>query len=340
MPQGATPADQTEVKAESQTGDRLILTNPYETFSPNKTDLTPFSAAEAVSAATQILQNPMGQQKARGIDIKKVQNQLTEGLPGIEVEFLNTDSFEKFNGRLANEKELTAMMESFRDESRIPFGYIKDGCYARAHMMDESFRQHGINYAKMFVRGDLAAKNKYMDAHWWYHVAPLVFVDDGSGHASAKIIDPGFSDKPLDPEAWVKAMNQGDSIEVDLVGPNQYYPREYSQPDSFSESLPPAVSRMQSYARRLHGLQEDRGQHVGDFVTPTWDQPGSGGDFVVDGVRKTVFPEGVKSKEDQTLVNSNTGTHGTLVEFEPINFEVEISAAWEHRPAGFNPSRK
>lgn len=339
--QSPAPAPNTEVKAEASRGDAVILTNPFETFSPNRTDLKPFSAAEAVSAATQLLQSPMIEPKgSKSVDIKDVQDQLTRALPDIEVDFLNVDPFGQLNGRLATVTELTAMMESFKDESGIPFGYIKDGCYARAHLMDESFRQHGINFAKMFVRGDLAAKNEHMTAHWWYHVAPLVFVDDGNGNPVAKIIDPGFSEKPLDPEAWVKAMNRGSSIEVDLVDPEQYYPREYSKPETFSESLPPAVGRMQSYARKLHDILKNNGQDVGEFVKPTWDTPGSGGDFENGGLTKTVFPEGVKSNPDRVLVNTSHGNHGTLLELEPVQSEFEVSAAWENRPSGFNPYKK
>ena len=227
------------------------------------------------------------------------------------------------------------MIESFRDESNIPFGYITDGCYARAHMMDESFRQHGINHAKMFVRGDLAARNEHMDARWWYHVAPLVFVDDGQGNPEAKIIDPGFSSKPMDPSEWVKAMNQGPTIKVDLVDAEQYYPRRMSKPDTFAESLPPAVNRMQNYSKRLHDHRTSNGEKLPEYVKPTWHEPGCGGDFIVDGQCKTVFPEGVNAEPGQTYVGLGAG-NGPLIELEPTP-EVEISAAWDSRPADHDP---
>ncbi len=339
--QNPAPARSSEVHAESRRDDTVILTNPFETFSPTRTDLRPFSAAEAVSAATQLLQRPTEQPKAGGsVEIKAVQEQLTRALPDVEVDFLNIDSFGKLNGRLATVEELTAMVDSFTDESGIPFGYIKDGCYARAHLMDESFRQHGINFAKMFVRGDLGAKNEHMTAHWWYHVAPLVFVDDGNGNPAAKIIDPGFSKRPMDPEEWVKAMNRGPSIEVDLVAPEQYYPREFNKPETFSESLPPAVGRMQSYARKLYDIRKSTGQEVGEFVKPSWDTPDSGGDFETGGITKTVFPEGVKSTVERVLVNSSTGNLSTLTELEPPASEFDVSAAWENRPTGFDPYKK
>jgi len=296
-----------------------------------------FSAQKAVCAATEIV-NSASPKTAPRVDIKDVQAGLTSGLPDLKIDFLHTDPFTALNGRLATETELTAMIESLQEESRIPFGYITDGCYARAHLMDESFRQHGINYAKMFVRGDLAAQNQDMQARWWYHVAPLVFVDDGQGNPEAKIIDPGFSDKPMDPTAWVEAMTQGPSIQVDLVDPEQYYPRRRGKPETFSESLPPAVRRLQSYARKLHDHREAAGQDLGDFVKPTWDKPGSGGDFTIDGVTKNVFPEGVHSARGQIYFgNSQANLNGTLVELEFPEAEIEVSAAWENRPSDFDP---
>lgn len=294
-----------------------------------------FSAQKAVSAATSLVEKKKPAQP--NVDIKSVQQQLTRELPDVKVKFLHTDKFGELNGRLATKAELTAMIESLQDESDIPFGYIKDGCYARAHMMDESFRQHDMNYAKMFVRGDLAAENEHMEARWWYHVAPLVFMDDGEGNAVPQIIDPGFSDQPLNPEDWVKAMNQGPSIEVDLVAPEQYFPRRFSKPETFAESLPPAVSRMQNYASRLHSHRRSAGEEVGEFIKPTWDTPGCGGDFLVNGERKTMFPEGIDTKPTRIYFGNNELGGANIIEFEPTQADLEVSAAWENRPKDFNP---
>lgn len=272
------------------------------------------------------------------VDIKEVQAQLSQGLPGVGIEFLNTDSFHKLNGRLATLGELKEMMAALYDESNIPYGYITDGCYARAHLMDESLRQHGINNAKMFCRGDLEAKNDLMTARWWYHVAPLVFVDGGDGKPIPKIIDPGFSREPLDPEQWVKAMNKGPNVEIDLVSAEQYYPRDGRPDDNFAESLSPAVGTMQSYARRLHGIKKGKGLPVGEFVKPTWDKPGSGGDFVVDGKTLTVFPQGVDSNRD-SFYRIHSGVNGILT-MEPAPEREPVSASWDKRPADFDPYKK
>lgn len=308
---------------------------PSAAASPNPNPTAPGASAELAVAAAAKLVESSSQSQPR-VDIKDVQSELTNELPEVKVQYLHTDEFGKLNGRLATSQELTAMIESFKDESRIPFGYITDGCYARAHLMDESFRQHGINFAKMFVRGDLAAANEHMEARWWYHVAPLVFVDDGQGNPEAKIIDPGFSKTPMDPSEWVKAMNQGPSIKVDLVDPEQYYPRRLGKPDSFSESLDPAVKRMQSYARRLHDHRSASGEQLGEFEKPTWHEKGCGGDFIVDGERRTVFPEGVNTDPYRVYTGLGTNGGGILLELEEP-MDVEVSATWDSRPSDFDP---
>lgn len=316
-----------------------------DSFQPSQAATTPIptpvaadsgaTAQQAVAAATRLVESAPLQGRPQ-VDIKDVQSELTSELPEVKVQYLHTDEFGKLNGRLATNQELTAMIESFKDESRIPFGYITDGCYARAHLMDESFRQHGINFAKMFVRGDLAAANEHMEARWWYHVAPLVFVDDGQGNPEAKIIDPGFSKTPMDPSEWVKAMNQGPSIKVDLVDPEQYYPRRMGKPDSFGESLDPAVKRMQSYAKRLHDHRSASGEQLGEFEKPTWHTKGCGGDFVVDGERKTVFPEGVNTDSYRVYTGLGTNSNGILLELEEP-MDMEVSASWDSRPSDFDP---
>ncbi len=305
----------------------LTLTEPHDAFQSTVPSAS-FLAAQPMAAPV----SP--QSSAITVEIKDVQDQLTQGLPGVGIKFLNTDSFDKLNGRLATMGELKEMMAALYDESNIPYGYITDGCYARAHMMDESFRQHGINNAKMFCRGDLEAKNDLMTARWWYHVAPLVFVDGGAGKPIPKIIDPGFSREPMDPEQWVQAMNKGPRVEIDLVSAEQY-PRDGAADDNFSESLTPAVGTLQNYARRLHGIKKLAGHPVGDFVKPTWDQPGSGGDFVVDGKTLTVYPEGVETSREPAY-QIKTAVSGALV-MEPMPEREPVSATWENRPAGFDP---
>ena len=308
---------------------------PVDGYQPSQAPAGLPTPQAAISAAEVIVTN----QQQPTVDIKTVQDQLTNNLPGVEVKFAHIDTFGKLNGRLATMGELTEMMASLYDESNIPYGYITDGCYARAHMMDESFRQHGINNAKMFCKGDLEAKNDLMTARWWYHVAPLVFVDDGNGKPIPKIIDPGFSREPMDPEQWVLAMNKGPSVEVDLVDAPQYYPRDSEPDEDFAASLGPSIKTAQSYSLRLHGIKKAKSIPVPPYTKPQWDKPNTNGDFVVGGETKYLWPEGIQAKSEPEYF-LNTSIHGTLT-LEPMPEKDKVSARWDKRPAGaFDPYAK
>ena len=294
------------------------------------------ASAAPTAAAQTVATPPSVAAQTATVDIKDTQDQLTKNLPGVEVNFANIDAFGKLNGRLATMGELKEMMSSLYDESNIPYGYITDGCYARAHMMDESFRQHGINNAKMFCKGDLEAKNDLMTARWWYHVAPLVYIDGGDGKPVPKIIDPGFSREPMDPEQWVAAMNKGPSVEIDLVSAEQYYPRDGRPDDNFAESLAPSVRTAQNYGQRLHGIKKAKGLPVDPWERPRWDKPNTNGDFVVGGETKYLWPEGIQTSEEPAF-RIQTGINGTI-SLEPIPEKTKVSARWDMRPAGaFDP---
>lgn len=104
----------------------------------------------------------------------------------------------------------------------IPFQYVRDGCYARAHKMRQIIvDDYGYCCEKVFsfsipYPNRLAVKaNKWGGCcvTWWYHVAPLVRVRIkiklGSFHLDfvlAMVIDPGMFDKPVLLSSWLAAQ--------------------------------------------------------------------------------------------------------------------------------------
>jgi hypothetical protein len=100
----------------------------------------------------------------------------------------------------------------------IPFQYVRDGCYARAHKMRWIITtKYGYCCEKIFSfanQGDdvLAVQaNKWGGCcvQWWYHVAPLVRVRVKLGPWSitlALVIDPGMFDKPVLASSWLAAQ--------------------------------------------------------------------------------------------------------------------------------------
>ena len=100
----------------------------------------------------------------------------------------------------------------------IPFQYVRDGCYARAHKMRWIITtKYGYCCEKIFSfanQGDdvLAVQaNKWGGCcvQWWYHVAPLIRVRVKLGAWSltlALVVDPGMFDKPVLASSWLAAQ--------------------------------------------------------------------------------------------------------------------------------------
>jgi hypothetical protein len=98
----------------------------------------------------------------------------------------------------------------------IPFQYVRDGCYARAHKMrwiittgkfryccEKVFSFANQNNDRLAVKAD---KWGGCCVTWWYHVAPLIRVKIGSLGALAMVIDPGMFDKPVLLSTWLSAQ--------------------------------------------------------------------------------------------------------------------------------------
>ena len=100
----------------------------------------------------------------------------------------------------------------------IPFQYVIDGCYARAHKMrkiittkyryccDKVFSFANQGNDTLAVKAD---KWGGCCVQWWYHVAPLVRVQFklGTIHLTlAMVIDPGMFDKPVLLSTWLAAQ--------------------------------------------------------------------------------------------------------------------------------------
>jgi Glutaminase len=107
----------------------------------------------------------------------------------------------------------------------IPFQYVIDGCYARAHKMrwiittkygyccEKVFSFANQNYDTLAVKAD---KWGGCCVTWWYHVAPLIRVNFtlppfGKLKTTIKltlamVIDPGMFDKPVLLSTWLSAQ--------------------------------------------------------------------------------------------------------------------------------------
>jgi Glutaminase len=106
----------------------------------------------------------------------------------------------------------------------IPFQYVRDGCYARAHQMRRIITtRYGYCCEKVFSFAPYDDDTLAVQANkwggccvlWWYHVAPLVRVrlkfrlpglPRNFSIVLALVIDPSMFDKPVLLSTWLSAQ--------------------------------------------------------------------------------------------------------------------------------------
>lgn len=128
----------------------------------------------------------------------------------------------------------------------IPFQYVRDGCFARAHKMrkiiTEKYRfccEKVFSFAnespdKLAVKAD---KWGGCCVEWWYHVAPLVRVKFKFGPVTltfAMVIDPGMFNAPVALSTWLAAQENttcnpnAHVTRYSIQSGAAYYPTDYS----------------------------------------------------------------------------------------------------------------
>ncbi|MFB3888897.1 MAG: protein-glutamine glutaminase family protein [Candidatus Bathyarchaeia archaeon] len=115
-------------------------------------------------------------------------------------------------------KQSCALPGPYDIDPCIPFQYVIDGCYARAHKMRWIISKHfGYCCEKVFSFANedndrlavLASKWGGCCVTWWFHVAPLIRVKVKFGKCSfvkAMVIDPGMFDQPVALSTWLSAQ--------------------------------------------------------------------------------------------------------------------------------------
>jgi Glutaminase len=100
----------------------------------------------------------------------------------------------------------------------IPFQYVRDGCYARAHKMRQMImKKYGYCVEKVFSFAEGYPKKLAVKANmwggccveWWYHVVPLLRLNVKFGKRTYQIcyvIDPGMFTTPVTLSTWLQAQ--------------------------------------------------------------------------------------------------------------------------------------
>lgn len=183
--------------------------------------------------------------------------------------------------QIQDEQTLMNVFKTARDDRfleaspfyrRPTFLYPDDGCFARAHVMNEHiFDSFKIKMTKIFVFGDLKVQTKnseFGSVTWWYHVAPVAKVGN-----QIYVIDPSIeAKKPMELKEWVLSMVRevGDA-QIAICDGNSYTPDE----DCMGSEVSPSASahdQQQSFFsaewQRLLDLGRNPERELQDF--PPW----------------------------------------------------------------------
>ncbi len=224
-----------------------------------------------------------------GVDIKQFDRKLEIEL-GPLAKAQNTWDIQGLQGEVPTLSKLQESFDRIKTDKSVPWEYLVDGCYARAHVTCEKLLDEGINCGKMYVIiGDahpndpsapfpdyrLKAENKFTQGEWWYHVAPLVFAkDEKTGQVDGYILDLAVNNKkPINAADWIKSCwskdfpIQFDTTHADVYDPPEQSPdgetQEFSR-ERFDKFLPESRDTNKEYSRVLAKIKKDYYAHHPD----------------------------------------------------------------------------
>lgn len=120
--------------------------------------------------------------------------------------------------------QLKTILADFAADASMAHEYILDGCYARAHILASILRAAHFNVEKLFVQGNLKAKNRHMGViTWTFHVAPLVVAYNEHEQPQLYVLDVSQNaTDPLFPGQWIDLINKGSRVKIELTHSRQY----------------------------------------------------------------------------------------------------------------------
>lgn len=113
------------------------------------------------------------------------------------------------------------------NQSRISRGETQ--CFNRAHVWAyELWKNHQVKSQKIF----LFFSRKYIRDHqfgWWFHVAPLLIVDEWLGGKTEKVVDPRYITAPRSIDWWIGKFVSGDLTCPEIRKYSEYADFPYSE---------------------------------------------------------------------------------------------------------------
>lgn len=113
------------------------------------------------------------------------------------------------------------------NQSRISRGETQ--CFNRAHVWAyELWKKHQVKSQKIF----LFFSRKYIREHnfgWWFHVAPMLIVDEWLGGKTEKVVDPRYITAPRSIDWWIGKFVSGDLTCPEIKKYSEYADYPYSE---------------------------------------------------------------------------------------------------------------
>lgn len=138
-------------------------------------------------------------------------------------------------GRVVTLEEVHKVFRQMASQKDIAYGFVKDGCYARAHLMIQRMQRMGHQPVRVwtFANGEsLHVKTRRLPegfVEWWYHVAPAIPINI-KGKTLYLVIDPSMFNRPVTVEEWSNAqrkttLSPRPMVQITRQGEPVYNPR-------------------------------------------------------------------------------------------------------------------
>jgi uncharacterized Zn-binding protein involved in type VI secretion len=120
----------------------------------------------------------------------------------------------------------TSIFNNMAAQDDIAFKFPVDGCYARAHLMDQRMQKLGANPGKVWTFASNASDPLWVNTpnhpdgkvEWGYHVAPTIPVQQADGTVKDMVIDPSMFDRPVTVDEWRDAQHDHPTVVQTQLG--------------------------------------------------------------------------------------------------------------------------
>lgn len=162
--------------------------------------------------------------------------------------------------------EAFTIFEELADAGDIAFGYDRDGCAPRAHLIGRRLQHRGAAPGKAWAferpHNSLLgiAQPGRARAEWWYHVAASADVRMPDGEVARLVFDPGIFDGPVRLEQWAQQINAA-AERVHATAWDEC-PRDWNGNYTPTSLAGPCTDEIAAHTMEGYGVLQEKGRRV------------------------------------------------------------------------------